>query len=281
MAGSIGPGGVRIGGRRLRQPVRAAVVRVAALVAVLVVATGVGAAAATTGPARAAAARAAASGAMASRPSKTPPQITTLGALNRWMNAAVLSKRSASFTHATVVGTYTSDRESGVVTWAKVNEPYFGTAKFVVLPTAAYRWGPWATKTDPGPPIWARVPRDEVQFEVLSQQLNPALMYPRLGSLKVTRSRWTVVVERTRCWVYSVVMTTEQNYGSQPGAVRPTPAALKGGTTTVSFTVDAAGLPHKVVVVDAWPHGSYREVSTFSGWGKQSTVRAPSGPIVG
>lgn len=224
-----------------------------------------------------------------------PPPIATLGALNRWIDTAVQAKGSASFTEATLAGSTTSERKTGVVRWVKgtptfsFSAPpgrYVGTMRAVVLADEAYAWGDerqdgrlvWWTVHEGSEfgnnPFWTQT------FFELRKQLNPARMFPAFTTLPVTRSRIPVTVDGVRCWVYTARMSVAKRYSVYPTAYRPTPRVMVGGTSTVSWSVDAQGLPHRFVVVDSWPkRGSTRQVTTYGRWGSRVTVTPPSSPV--
>lgn len=226
----------------------------------------------------------------------TPPRITTLSALNRWMNAAVTAKSTATYAQTTVVGAVETSRESGVVRWTDRRAaysltvaagPYVGEHGAVVLPPRAYAWGEYTD--DQGRPAWVMLrfgsplgnnPYWTPQLQSLRQHLNPALLYPRLGTLPVTRNRTTVRLDGVTCWVHVVRMTTLQHFQAMPEGARTDPANQVGGITTVRFLVDARGLPHQVVATHSRPNNKYTEVTRLSGWGDPVTIEAPTGPIV-
>lgn len=227
---------------------------------------------------------------------KTPPRIKDLKSLDRWINAAVLAKGSASFSDTVLVGSTPSYVETGQVRWvnrvpefALTSPPaqYVGELKAVVLPHEAYAYGDLEKD---GHPEWTRVYEGTTKgnsvfwtemFALLRPRLNPSKSFVKLPKLPVTRSRRPVVVDGVPCWVFSVRMTTVQRFAELAPEYRPSPQGQAGGTSTVSWWVDATGLPHRFVVVNSWPkQGSYREVTTYSGWGRPVTITRPS-PVAG
>jgi hypothetical protein len=226
--------------------------------------------------------------AKAAKPAKPAKAPTTLAALDTRMDAAVRAKGSVAFTHETLVAGTASNTGAGVVRWSKGATSFDLTTRSgaISLRTIVAPAG-WFLRSDSGngtgPEPWVRISANgndldsrlhapEVQWTL--QQVNPGRMFPKLGALRLSRGR-AQIVDGVACSVWSVRMTAVQAFGAQPAGTRPSPSAQQGGTATVSFSVDARGLPHKVVEVLSWPSGSYTEVSTYRRWGAPVTVTAP------
>jgi hypothetical protein len=127
---------------------------------------------------------------------------------------------------------------------------------------------------------WGRYSAKELQesergyLTDLTRRMNPALLYPGLSKLKVTRGK-PLKVDGVVCWPYTVRMTLRQNLTSMPEGARWDRAAQAVGTTVTTFYVDATGLPHKVVEASREGHSRLNAVTVLTGWGTAVTVTAP------
>ncbi len=216
--------------------------------------------------------------------------MSTLGALNAAMNAAVLARGSVAFVERTSVGDQVSNTYSGKVLWRKGVTSYdvtgtgdYVTQRIIAVPGARYTHD---LRAEDDPTLWIELPEADsgrgnqvAALQWLERQMTPGRLHANLARLTVTRGTATTV-DGVPCIAHTVRMTTAQYYSSQPATLRPA-ADQMNGKTVVTYYLDKNHLPRKVVELVTWTAAgkrhSYREVSTFTRWGSPVTIALPSG----